>query len=139
MSILKEFKTFAVKGNVVDMAVGIIIGAAFGKIVSSFVGDIIMPPLGVLIGGVDFTDLAVTLKAAEGDLPAVILAYGKFIQSIIDFIIIAFAIFLGIKGINRLKREEEVAEEAPVEPAAPSNEEVLLSEIRDLLKQQTKN
>lgn len=139
MSILKEFKTFAVKGNVVDMAVGIIIGAAFGKIVSSFVGDIIMPPLGVLIGGVDFTDLAVTLKAAEGDLPAVMLAYGKFIQSIIDFIIIAFAIFMGIKVINRLKREEEVAEEAPAEPAAPSNEEVLLSEIRDLLKQQTKN
>lgn len=139
MSILKEFKTFAVKGNVVDMAVGIIIGAAFGKIVSSFVGDIIMPPLGVLIGGVDFSDLAVTLKAAEGDLPAVVLAYGKFIQSIIDFVIVAFAIFMGIKVINRLKREEEVvAEEAPAEPAAPSNEEVLLSEIRDLLKQQNK-
>ncbi len=138
MSILKEFKTFAVKGNVVDMAVGIIIGAAFGKIVSSFVGDIIMPPLGVLIGGVDFSDLAVTLKAAEGDLPAVMLAYGKFIQTIIDFVIIAFAIFIGIKGINRLKREEEVAEEAPAAPPAPSNEEVLLSEIRDLLKQQNK-
>ncbi len=139
MSILKEFKTFAVKGNVVDMAVGIIIGAAFGKIVSSFVGDIIMPPLGVLIGGVDFSDLAVTLKAAEGDLPAVMLAYGKFIQTIIDFVIIAFAIFIGIKGINRLKREEEVAEEAPAAPPAPSNEEVLLSEIRDLLKNQNKN
>lgn len=139
MSILKEFKTFAVKGNVVDMAVGIIIGAAFGKIVSSFVGDIIMPPLGVMIGGVDFSDLAVTLKAAEGDLPAVILAYGKFIQSIIDFVIVAFAIFMGIKVINRLKREEEVTEEAPTEPAAPSNEEVLLSEIRDLLKEQNKN
>lgn len=138
MSILKEFKTFAVKGNVVDMAVGIIIGAAFGKIVSSFVGDIIMPPLGVLIGGVDFSDLAVTLKAAEGDLPAVMLAYGKFIQTIIDFVIIAFAIFIGIKGINRLKREEEVAEEAPAAPPALSNEEVLLSEIRDLLKQQNK-
>lgn len=139
MSILKEFKTFAVKGNVVDMAVGIIIGAAFGKIVSSFVGDIIMPPLGVLIGGVDFSDLAVTLKAAEGDLPAVVLAYGKFIQSIIDFVIVAFAIFMGIKVINRLKREDEVvAEETPAEPAAPSNEEVLLSEIRDLLKQQNK-
>ena len=136
MSSLKEFKTFAVKGNVVDMAVGIIIGAAFGKIVSSFVGDIIMPPLGVLIGGVDFSDLAVTLKAAEGDLPAVMLSYGKFIQTIIDFVIIAFAIFIGIKGINRLKREEEVAEEAPAAPPAPSNEEVLLSEIRDLLKQQ---
>ncbi len=139
MSILKEFKTFAVKGNVVDMAVGIIIGAAFGKIVSSFVGDIIMPPIGVMIGGVDFSDLAVTLKAAEGDLPAVILAYGKFIQSIIDFVIVAFAIFMGIKVINRLKREEEVTEEAPAEPAAPSNEEVLLSEIRDLLKEQNKN
>lgn len=142
MSILKEFKTFAVKGNVVDMAVGIIIGAAFGKIVSSFVGDIIMPPLGVLIGGVDFSDLAVTLKAAEGDLPAVMLAYGKFIQSIIDFVIVAFAIFMGIKVINRLKREDEVAEEAPaapVEPPVPSNEERLLSEIRDLLQQQNKN
>src|SRR5690554_138949 len=139
MSILKEFKTFAVKGNVVDMAVGIIIGAAFGKIVSSFVGDIIMPPLGVLIGGVDFTDLAVTLKAAEGDLPAVVLAYGKFIQSIIDFLIVAFAIFMGIKVINRLKREEAIAEEAPAEPEAPSNEEVLLSEIRDLLKNQNKS
>ena len=119
MSILKEFKTFAVKGNVVDMAVGIIIGAAFGKIVSSFVGDIIMPPLGVMIGGVDFSDLAVTLKAAEGDLPAVMLAYGKFIQSIIDFVIVAFAIFMGVKVINRLKREEEVVEEAPAAPAAP--------------------
>lgn len=139
MSILKEFKTFAVKGNVVDMAVGIIIGAAFGKIVSSFVGDIIMPPLGVLIGGVDFTDLAITLKAAEGDLPAVVLAYGKFIQSIIDFLIVAFAIFMGIKVINRLKHEEVVVEEAPVEPPAPTNEEVLLSEIRDLLKEQNKN
>lgn len=138
MSILKEFKTFAVKGNVVDMAVGIIIGAAFGKIVSSFVGDIIMPPLGVLIGGVDFSDLVITLKAAQGDIPAVAIAYGQFIQTVLDFIIIAFAIFMGIKGINRLKREE-VAEEAPAEPAAPSNEEVLLSEIRDLLKQQTKN
>lgn len=139
MSILKEFKIFAVKGNVVDMAVGIIIGAAFGKIVSSFVGDIIMPPLGVLIGGVDFSDLAVTLKAAEGDFPAVVLAYGKFIQSIIDFFIVAFAIFMGIKVINRLKREEAIAQEAPAAPPTPSNEEVLLSEIRDLLKQQNKN
>lgn len=139
MSILKEFKTFAVKGNVVDMAVGIIIGAAFGKIVSSFVGDMIMPPLGVLIGGVDFSDLVITLKAAQGDIPAVVIAYGQFIQTIIDFIIIAFAIFMGIKGINRLKHEEEVVEEAPAEPAAPSNEEVLLREIRDLLKHQNKS
>ncbi|HZJ94099.1 MAG TPA: large-conductance mechanosensitive channel protein MscL [Thiopseudomonas sp.] len=139
MSILKEFKTFAVKGNVVDMAVGIIIGAAFGKIVSSFVGDIITPALGMLIGGVDFTDLVITLKAAQGDIPAVVIAYGQFIQTIFDFIIIAFAIFMGIKGINRLKREEEAVEEAPTEPAPPSNEEVLLSEIRDLLKQQSKH
>lgn len=136
MSILKEFKTFAVKGNVVDMAVGIIIGAAFGKIVSSFVGDIFTPALGMLIGGVDFTDLVITLKAAQGDIPAVVIAYGQFIQTIIDFVIIAFAIFMGIKAINRLKREEEIAEEAPVAAPAPSNEEVLLSEIRDLLKQQ---
>jgi large conductance mechanosensitive channel len=133
MSIIKEFKAFAVKGNVVDMAVGIIIGAAFGKIVSSFVGDVIMPPIGLIIGGVDFSDLAITLKAAEGDMPAVLLAYGKFIQSIIDFIIIAFAIFLGVKAINRLKREE--VEEA----AEPTTQEVLLAEIRDLLKEKPRN
>ncbi|HLD66612.1 MAG TPA: large-conductance mechanosensitive channel protein MscL [Pseudomonas sp.] len=133
MSILSEFKAFAVKGNVVDMAVGIIIGAAFGKIVSSFVGDVVMPPIGLLIGGVDFTDLAIVLKAAEGDLPAVVLSYGKFIQTILDFIIVAFAIFIGVKAINRLKREEAVA---PSLPPAPSPEETLLSEIRDLLKGQ---
>lgn len=133
MSILSEFKAFAVKGNVVDMAVGIIIGAAFGKIVSSFVGDVIMPPIGLLIGGVDFSDLAITLKAAKGDIPAVVLSYGKFIQTILDFVIVAFAIFMGVKVINRLKREEEAAPEAP---AAPSREEELLSEIRDLLKAQ---
>ncbi|BAN46626.1 large-conductance mechanosensitive channel protein MscL [Metapseudomonas resinovorans] len=133
MSLLNEFKAFAVKGNVVDMAVGIIIGAAFGKIVSSFVGDVIMPPIGLLIGGVDFSDLAVTLKAAEGDIPAVVLSYGKFIQTILDFVIVAFAIFMGIKAINRLKREEAVAPEAP---PAPTAEETLLTEIRDLLKAQ---
>jgi large conductance mechanosensitive channel len=133
MSLLQEFKAFAVKGNVVDMAVGIIIGAAFGKIVSSFVGDVVMPPLGLLIGGVDFSDLAITLKAAEGDAPAVLLAYGKFIQTMIDFTIIAFAIFLGIKAINRLKREEEAA---PAAPPAPTKDQELLSEIRDLLKAQ---
>lgn len=137
MSILSEFKAFAVKGNVVDMAVGIIIGAAFGKIVSSFVGDVIMPPIGLLIGGVDFTNLAITLKAAEGDLPAVMLSYGKFIQTILDFIIVAFAIFMGVKAINRLKREEAAAPEVP---PAPTVEQELLSEIRDLLKaQQTKD
>ena len=133
MSLLNEFKAFAVKGNVVDMAVGIIIGAAFGKIVSSFVGDVIMPPIGLLIGGVDFSDLAVTLKAAEGDIPAVMLSYGKFIQTVLDFVIVAFAIFMGVKAINRLKREEAVA---PSVPPAPSPEETLLTEIRDLLKQQ---
>jgi large conductance mechanosensitive channel len=136
MSIISEFKAFAVKGNVVDMAVGIIIGAAFGKIVSSFVGDMVMPPLGVLIGGVDFSDLAIVLKAAEGDAAAVTLSYGKFIQSIIDFLIVAFAIFMGVKVINRLKREEEAA---PSAPPAPSKEQELLSEIRDLLKSQQEN
>ncbi|SFP63871.1 large conductance mechanosensitive channel [Geopseudomonas sagittaria] len=133
MSLLQEFKTFAVKGNMIDMAVGIIIGAAFGKIVSSLVGDVIMPPLGIIIGGVDFSDLAVTLKAAEGDAPAVLLAYGKFIQTIIDFVIIAFAIFMGIKVINRLKREEEAA---PAAPPAPTKDQELLGEIRDLLRAQ---
>ncbi|WP_277052648.1 large-conductance mechanosensitive channel protein MscL [Zestomonas thermotolerans] len=135
MSLLSEFKAFAVKGNVVDMAVGIIIGAAFGKIVSSFVGDVIMPPLGILIGGVDFSDLAITLKAAEGDNPAVVLGYGKFIQTVIDFTIISFAIFMGIKALNKLKREEAAA---PEEPPAPTKEQELLAEIRDLLKNQQK-
>ena len=131
MSILSEFKAFAVKGNVVDMAVGIIIGAAFGKIVSSFVGDVVMPPIGLLIGGVDFSDLAITLKAAEGDIPAVVLSYGKFIQTVLDFVIVAFAIFMGVKVINRLKREEAAA---PAEPPAPTKDQELLTEIRDLLK-----
>ncbi len=133
MSFLSEFKAFAVKGNVVDMAVGIIIGAAFGKIVSSFVGDLVMPPLGLLIGGVDFSDLAIVLKAAEGDVPAVTLGYGKFIQTVLDFTIVAFAIFMGVKAINRLKREEAVA---PTAPPAPTPDQVLLGEIRDLLKAQ---
>ena len=135
MSILSEFKAFAVKGNVVDMAVGIIIGAAFGKIVSSFVGAVVMPPIGLLIGGVDFSDLAITLKAAEGDIPAVVLSYGKFIQTVLDFVIVAFAIFMGVKVINRLKREEAAA---PAEPPAPTKDQELLTEIRDLLKNQQK-
>ncbi|KAF1052186.1 MAG: Large-conductance mechanosensitive channel [Stenotrophomonas maltophilia] len=133
MSLLNEFKAFAVKGNVVDMAVGIIIGAAFGKIVSSFVGDVVMPPIGLLIGGVDFSELAITFKAAEGNAPAVVLAYGKFIQTCLDFLIVAFAIFLGVKAINQLKRKEA---EAPSVPPAPSPEQTLLTEIRDLLKEQ---
>lgn len=128
MSMIKEFKEFAVKGNAVDMAVGIIIGAAFGKVVSSLVEDVIMPPLGVLIGGVDFSDLAVTVKAATAEAPAVLVKYGAFIQTIIDFIIIAFAIFMVVKMINRLKRHEEAA------PAAPPAEQLLLTEIRDLLR-----
>ena len=130
---IQEFKAFLMKGNVMDLAVGIIIGAAFGKIVSSFVGDVVMPPLGVLIGGVDFSDLAIVLKAAEGDIAAVTLSYGKFIQSIIDFLIVAFAIFMAIKVLNRLKREEAAA---PAAPAAPTKDQELLSEIRDLLKAQ---
>ncbi|HTO18276.1 MAG TPA: large-conductance mechanosensitive channel protein MscL [Pseudomonas sp.] len=131
MKFMSEFKAFAVRGNVVDMAVGIIIGAAFGKIVSSFVADVIMPPLGVVIGGVDFSDLAIVLKDAVGETPAVVLAYGRFIQSVIDFLIIAFAIFLAIKFINRLRRQEEAKPEVP---PAPTKEESLLTEIRDLLK-----
>lgn len=131
MGFIQEFKSFAVKGNVVDMAVGIIIGAAFGKIVSSVVEDVIMPPLGLIIGGVDFSDLAITMKAASNGAPAVMLKYGKFIQTVVDFTIIAFAIFLMVKGINALKKKEE---DAPSAPPGPSREESLLSEIRDILK-----
>jgi large conductance mechanosensitive channel len=134
MGMMKEFREFAVKGNVIDMAVGIIIGAAFGKIVSSFVADVIMPPIGVLVGGIDFSKLAFTIKEAAGDIPAVVISYGKFIQTAVDFTIIAFAIFMAIKAINSLKRKEE---EAPAAPPEPSKEEVLLTEIRDLLKNRT--
>jgi len=131
MGLIQEFKTFAVRGNVVDMAVGIIIGAAFGKIVSSLVEDVIMPPLGVIIGGVDFTDLVITMKAASSGVPAVMLKYGKFIQTVFDFSIIAFAVFMLVKGVNAIKRKEAVATSVP---SGPSREEVLLSEIRDILK-----
>ncbi len=133
MSLLKEFKAFASRGNVIDMAVGIIIGAAFGKIVSSFVADIIMPPIGIILGGVNFSDLSFVLLAAQGDAPAVVIAYGQFIQTVVDFTIIAFAIFMGLKAINSLKRKEE---EAPKAPPAPTKDQELLSEIRDLLKAQ---
>ncbi|MGY6630908.1 MAG: large-conductance mechanosensitive channel protein MscL [Wenzhouxiangella sp.] len=133
MSIVKEFREFAVKGNMVDMAVGIIIGGAFGQIITSLVNDVIMPPLGLLIGGVDFADLAVTLKAAEDGAEAVLLRYGAFINTTINFLIIAFAIFMVIKAMNRMKRKEEAAPEAP---KAPPAEQVLLTEIRDLLKKQ---
>jgi large conductance mechanosensitive channel len=128
---LKEFREFAMRGNVVDMAVGIVIGGAFGKIVSSFVGDVLMPPLGLLLGGVDFTDLAITLNAAAEGAPAVLLSYGRFVQTIVDFVIIAFAIFLVIKAMNALKKKEEAK---PAEAAALPAQEVLLGEIRDLLK-----
>lgn len=130
MSIAKEFKEFAMRGNVVDLAVGVVIGAAFGTIVASLVGDVIMPVIGQLTAGVDFSKAAITLKAAseDGKTPAVLLSYGKFIQSIINFTIVAFAIFLVVKGINSLKKKEEAV------PPAPTAQEKLLVEIRDLLK-----
>lgn len=131
MSMMSEFKDFAMRGNVVDMAVGIIIGAAFGKIVSSFVSDVVMPPIGVLIGGVNFTNLAVTIQEASEGVEAVTIRYGQFIQTVFDFVIVAFAIFIAIKAINSLKKKEE---EAPSAPPEPSAEEKLLTEIRDLLK-----
>jgi large conductance mechanosensitive channel len=132
MSMLKEFKEFAVKGNVVDMAVGIVIGAAFGKIITSLVGDVIMPPIGVLLGGVDFSNLSIIVREAIDKKPAVVISYGKFLQTVIDFTIIAFAIFMAIKAMNSLKKKEK---EAPAAPAAPPNQELLLAEIRDLLKE----
>lgn len=137
MGMMKEFKDFAMRGNVVDMAVGIVIGGAFGKIVSSFVADVIMPPIGLIIGGVDFTDLKITIKEAVVDAAgavtteAVSINYGNFIQTAIDFIIIAFAIFMVIKAMNSMKKKEEAA---PPPPPGPTKEETLLTEIRDLLK-----
>ncbi|QQS52835.1 MAG: large-conductance mechanosensitive channel protein MscL [Bacteroidota bacterium] len=128
---VSEFKAFAMKGNVIDMAVGIIIGAAFGKIVSSLVSDIIMPPLGLVIGGVDFKDLQFVMKEAVDGNPAVSLNYGNFLQVTFDFLIVAFAIFMVIKAMNAAKKKEEAA---PAAPPAPSKEEILLTEIRDLLK-----
>lgn len=140
MKILDEFKTFAMRGNVVDMAVGVIIGGAFGKIVSSVVADVIMPPIGLLVGGVNFTDLKLSLKDAVIDpatkeviSPEVTLNYGNFLQVTFDFLIVAIAVFLMVKLINKLSKKKE--EEAPAAPPAPSKEEVLLTEIRDLLKE----
>ncbi len=134
MSMMSEFREFAMRGNVVDMAVGIVIGGAFGKIVSSFVNDILMPPLGMAIGGVDFSQLSVVLREAAGEAEAVTLNYGSFIQTVVDFVIIAFAIFMVIKAMNSMKKKEE---EKPAEPPKPSAEENLLSEIRDLLKERS--
>jgi large conductance mechanosensitive channel len=131
MSMMKEFRDFAMRGNVVDMAVGIVIGGAFGKIVSSFVNDVLMPPIGMMLGGVDFGQLAVTLKEAVGETPAVTLNYGSFIQTVVDFIIIAFAIFMVVKAMNSMKKKEEAK---PAPPPKPSAEETLLTEIRDLLR-----
>ena len=127
MSFIKEFREFAMRGNVVDMAVGVIIGGAFGKIVSSLVADVFMPVLGILTGGVDFKDLKITLADAVGETPAVTLNYGVFIQNVFDFIIIAFAIFMMIKALNKLKKPEEKVK-------VLTGEEKLLTEIRDLLK-----
>ena len=127
----KEFKAFAMRGSVVDMAVGIVIGAAFGKIVASLVTDIIMPPIGVLLGGVDFSEIMITLQEAVGDTPAVTMNIGVFINVVIEFIIVAFAIFMVIKGMNSMKKKEEAK---PAEPPKPSEEVLLLKEIRDSLK-----
>ena len=132
MGLVKEFRDFAVKGNVIDLAVAVIIGGAFGKIVASFVNDVLMPPIGVLLGGLDFKDLKAVLVSAAGTKPAVTINYGMFVQNVIDFLIIAVLIFLMIKAISATKKKEE-AEPAPI--PAPSNEEVLLTQIRDLLKE----
>jgi large conductance mechanosensitive channel len=135
MKALKEFKEFAVKGNVIDMAVGVVIGAAFGKIVSSLVADVIMPPLGVVIGGVSFSNLKVVLREAVSDkIPAVTLNYGVFLQAIFDFLIIAWAIFVFVKLINTLKRTAPPPPPVPVAPPPPTREVELLTEIRDSLK-----
>jgi large conductance mechanosensitive channel len=131
MKMLQEFKQFAMRGNVLDMAIGIIIGAAFGKIVSSVVADVIMPPIGILLGGVDFSSLALTIKEGSEGVEPVLIKYGVFLNTVIDFIIIAFAIFMVVKGINSMKKKEE---EKPAAPPAPSKSEILLAEIRDELR-----
>ena len=138
MSMLSEFKSFAMRGNVVDMAVGIVIGGAFGKIVSSFVADVLMPPIGLLLGGIDFSQLYVNLSstaydslAAAQEAGAPTINYGQFINTVLDFLIVAFAIFMVIKAMNNLKKKEEAA---PPPPPKPSAEETLLTEIRDTLR-----
>jgi large conductance mechanosensitive channel len=128
---MKEFREFAMKGNVVDLAVGVIIGAAFGKIVSVLVEKVIMPPIGLVLGGVDFSSLAITLKEAVGDKPAVAIGYGEFFNAAISFFIVAFCVFMLVKGMNSLQRKKA---EAPAAPATPPREEILLEEIRDLLR-----
>jgi large conductance mechanosensitive channel len=128
MSMLKEFKAFAMRGNVLDLAVGVIIGGAFGTIVSTLVEKVIMPPIGVVLGGVDFSKLSIQLKEAVGDKPAVIIGYGAFFNAVISFLIVAFCVFMLIKAMNSFQKKEEAA------PAPPPRNEVLLEEIRDLLK-----
>lgn len=131
MKIVQEFKTFAMKGNVVDMAVGIIIGAAFGKIVTSLVNDVLMPLIGLLVGGIDFSNLSITIKEGVLGIEPVVIKYGMFINTVIDFLIVALAIFMMIKGLNTLRKKEEAK---PSAPPKPSEEVVLLTQIRDLLK-----
>jgi large conductance mechanosensitive channel len=131
MKIIQEFKQFIMRGNVIDIAVGIIIGIAFGKIVSSFVADVIMPPIGILLGGLDFSKLAIILKEGSEGVEPVLLKYGVFINTVIDFLIIGFVIFIIVKAINSLKKKEE---EKPVPPAEPTKSEILLAEIRDELR-----
>lgn len=133
MGFFSEFRDFAMRGNVVDMAVGVIIGGAFGRIVSSLVDDVLMPPVGLLVGGVDFSDLAFQLKPATATTPAVLMSYGKFVQTILDFGILAMAIFLFVRLMNRVHLQHAAAAE-PAPPPEPSAEEKLLTEIRDLLK-----
>jgi large conductance mechanosensitive channel len=133
MGMLKEFKEFAMRGNVIDLAVAVVIGGAFGKIVTSFVNDILMPPIGLLLGNVDFKDLKVIMRAATDEVAAVTWNYGMFIQNIIDFVIIAFSIFMVVKAMMKLQKKK-VEEPAPAAPPEPTNEEKLLTEIRDLLK-----
>ncbi len=135
LGFINEFKAFAMKGNVVDLAVGLIIGVAFGKIVSSFVADVVMPALGLLVGGVSFADLALTLKEATATAPAVVMNYGLFIQTVFDFVIVAMAVFMMVKAITRMRRKEETK---PAVVAEVPTEQKLLAEIRDLLAQQQK-
>jgi large conductance mechanosensitive channel len=131
MSLMKDFKAFALRGNVVDLAVAVVIGAAFGRIVTSLVSDVIMPPLGLLIGGVDFSDLVIVLQQATGEVEAVTINYGIFIKQVVDFVIIAFVIFMVIRAFISMRKKEEVA---PTVPPAPTKDQQLLTEIRDLLK-----
>lgn len=134
MSLIQEFKNFINRGNVVDLAVGIVIGSAFTKIVNSLVNDMLMPPIGYLIGGVSFADLKFNLSDLHTNAPEVTINYGIFIETCVQFVIVAFAVFMVVKGFNRMRSKEEAAPAAPAAPPAPSNEEKLLTEIRDLLK-----